>query len=161
LWVAIVVAVVLYLFVAQSETGRYLYAVGGNREAARLAGVRVRSLRTAGFVSAAVGAGLGGVLLAAQSASYYPNAGGGYLLPAYAAAFLGTAAGGGRFGILASAFGVFFLQTLQTGLTVINVQPWVVLVVQGVVLAVAVMASVAGNDRSLRIRLTRRRAVGV
>jgi ribose/xylose/arabinose/galactoside ABC-type transport system permease subunit len=145
LWVAIALGAALYLLVGHTESGRYLYAVGGNREAARLAGVRVRSLRTVGMVSAALGAALAGFLLAAQTASYYPNAGTGYLLPAYAAAFLGTALGGGRFGILATAFGVLFLQTLQTGLTVINVQPWIVLVVQGLVLATAVMVSTVGT----------------
>jgi ribose transport system permease protein len=145
LWAALLLGLVLYVAVSHTETGRYLFAVGGNREAARLSGVRVRWLRTIGMISAALGAAVAGVLLAAQTASYYPNAGGGYLLPAYAAAFLGTAAGRGRFGILATAFGVFFLQTLQTGLTVLNVQPWIVLVVQGSVLAIAVMVSTLGT----------------
>ncbi|WP_148573855.1 ABC transporter permease [Nocardioides caldifontis] len=140
-WLALVVGVLLYVLVSHTENGRYLFAVGGNREAARLAGVRVRWLRYVGMISAALGAAVVGALLAAQTASYYPNAGGGYLLPAYAAAFLGTALGGGRFGIVATGFGVVFLQTLQTGLTVINVQPWVVLVVQGAVLAIAVVLS--------------------
>ena len=150
MWVAIVLGVVLYLLVSHTESGRYLFAVGGNREAARLAGVRTRWLRTVGMITSAVGAAVVGVLLCSQTASYYPNAGAGYLLPAYAAAFLGTALGGGRFGIVATAFGVLFLQTLQTGLTVLNVQPWAVMVVQGAVLAVAVIISTSGG---LRFRL--------
>ena len=145
LWVAIALCLLLYVGLGHTQTGRYLFAIGGNREAARLAGVRVRWLRGIGMLAAASGAAIAGVLLAAQTASYYPNAGGGYLLPAYAAAFLGTAAGGGRFGVLATAFGVLFLQTLQTGLTVLNVASWIVLVVQGVVLAVAVMVSTFGE----------------
>ena len=152
LWLAILVGLVLYVAVSHSENGRYLFAVGGNREAARLAGVRTRWLRTIGMITVAVGAAVVGILLCAQTASYYPNAGSGYLLPAFAAAFLGTALGGGRFGIAATAFGVLFLQTLQTGLTVLNVQPWAVLVVQGAVLAIAVILSTPG-----RLRLPRRR----
>jgi ribose transport system permease protein len=155
LWIAIALGIVLYFVVAHTETGRYLFAVGGSPEASRLAGVRVRSLRTFGFVVAALGAGLGGIVLASQTASYYPNAGSGYLLPAYAAAFLGTAASAGRFGIIATAAGVLFLQTVQTGLTVLNVQPWLVMVVQGAVLAIAVMVSTVGNG--LRLPLRRRR----
>jgi ribose transport system permease protein len=155
LWIAIVLGIVLYFVVAHTETGRYLFAVGGSPEASRLAGVRVRSLRTLGFVVAALGAGLGGIVLASQTASYYPNAGGGYLLPAYAAAFLGTAAGAGRFGIIATAAGVLFLETVQTGLTVLNVQPWLVMVVQGAVLAIAVMVSTVGTG--LRLPMRRRR----
>lgn len=152
LWLAIVVGIVLYVMVSHTENGRYLFAVGGNREAARLAGVRTRWLRTVGMISSAAGAAIVGILLCAQTASYYPNAGAGYLLPAFAAAFLGTALGGGRFGIAATAFGVLFLQTLQTGLTVLNVQPWTVSVVQGAVLAIAVILSTPG-----RLRLPRRR----
>lgn len=142
-WVAVVLAVALYVLVVHTEVGRYFYVVGANPEGARLAGLRVRTLRTWGFVVAATTAGLAGILLATQSASYYPNAGPGYLLPAYAAAFLGTALAAGRFGIFATAFGVLFLQTLQTGLTVINVESWVVMVVQGLVLVMAVWVSSA------------------
>lgn len=152
LWIAVVLAVLLYVLVSHTEAGRYFYAVGGNPEAARLAGLTVRTLRTVGFVFAAVAAGIGGVLLAAQTASYYPNSGGGYLLPAYAAAFLGTALGGGRFGILATVFGVIFLQTLQTGLNVLNVQPWIVMLVQGLVLIFAVMVSSLGAGLRSKVR---------
>lgn len=158
LWLAVLLAVVLLLLVRQTELGRYLYAIGSNAEASRLAGVRVRTLRTWGFVCASLAAGAAGVLLASQTASYYPNAGGGYLLPAYAAAFLGTALGAGRFGIFATVFGVLFLQTLQTGLTVINIAPWVVMFTQGVVLVAAVMLSQASDLVGWSRRVTRRAA---
>lgn len=158
LWLAIVIAIVLLLLVRQTEAGRYLYAIGSNAEASRLAGIRVRTLRTWGFVFASLTAGLAGVLLAAQTASYYPNAGTGYLLPAYAAAFLGTALGAGRFGVFATVFGVLFLQTLQTGLTVINIAPWVVMFTQGVVLVVAVVLSQASDLVGWSRRVTRRPA---
>lgn len=157
-WIAIVVGILLYLLMGQTETGRYMYAIGGNSEAARLSGVKVRSLRVLGFVASGVCAALGGILLAASSASYYPNPGTGFLLPAYAAAFLGTAVTGGRFAIAATAFGVLFLQLLQTGLTVLNVETWIVNVIQGSVLAIAVILGSAGS--SLRI-IGRRREVAV
>ncbi|MCW2526726.1 MAG: transporter permease [Pseudonocardiales bacterium] len=138
-WIAVILAAVLFVVCHYAQLGRRLYAVGSAAEAARLAGLRVRWLRTIGFTSAAAAAGLAGVCLAAQSSSYYPNAGQGYLLPAYAAAFLGTAIAAGRFAIVATVFGVVFLQSLQTGLTVLNVSSWVVLVMQGLVLIGAVM----------------------
>jgi ribose transport system permease protein len=151
-WIAVVLGIVLWLVMSHTESGRYMYAVGGNSEAARLAGVRTRRLRVIGFVGTGVCAALAGVLLAASSAGYYPNAGTGYLLPAFAAAFLGTAVTGGRFAIPATAFAVFFLQMLQTGLTVLNVETWVVLVVQGLVLAIAVVIGSA----EARARVPRR-----
>lgn len=147
-WIVIGIVVVLFIVARQTETGRYLYAIGSNAEAARLAGVKVRSLRLFGFVCAAATAGVAGTLLGAQASGYYPNAGPGYLLPAFAAAFLGTAIGGGRFGVLATFFGVIFLQTLTTGLTVLNVAPWIVLVTQGAVLIAAVV--LAGSSSTLR-----------
>jgi ribose transport system permease protein len=153
-WIAVILGVTLWLVTAQTEWGRYMFAVGGNAEAARLAGVRNRRLRVIGFVIAGSSAALAGVLLAAQSAGYYPNAGTGFLLPAFAAAFLGTAAAGGKFAIGATAFAVFFLQMLQTGLTVLNVETWVVNVVQGLVLAIAVVIGSA----EAKARVARRRA---
>ena len=152
LWIAIGLGVILWIFTSQTESGRFMYAVGGNREAARLAGVRVRGLRMLGFVVTGICAALAGVLLGASSAGYYPNAGTGYLLPAFAAAFLGTSMTGGKFSILATAFSVFFLQTLETGLTVLNVETWIVLVVEGAVLAIAVILGQASSAPRVRRR---------
>ena len=158
LWIAIGIGVVLWAVMGHSESGRYMYAVGGNTEAARLAGVRVRSLRVIGFIGVGMCAALAGVLLAASSAGYYPSAGTGFLLPAFAAAFLGTAVTGGRFTIAATAFAVFFLQMLQTGLTVLNVETWVVNVVQGSVLAIAVV--IGSAEASARVPRRRARSSG-
>lgn len=152
-WIAVALGIVLWIVMGHTESGRYMHAVGGNPEAARLAGVRTRWLRIVGFVGTGLCAALAGVLLASSSAGYYPNAGTGYLLPAFAAAFLGTAITGGRFAIFATAFAVFFLQMLQTGLTVLNVETWVVDVVQGLVLAIAVVIGSA----EARARVPRRR----
>jgi ribose transport system permease protein len=154
LWIAVGIGIVLWAVMGHTEAGRYMYAVGGNSEAARLAGVRTRTLRILGFMAVGMCAALAGVLLASSSAGYYPNAGLGFLLPAFAAAFLGTAVTGGRFAIVATAFAVFFLQMLQTGLTVLNVETWVVNVVQGSVLAIAVVIGSA----EARARVPRRRA---
>ena len=89
IWMALVVAVLAYLFLEQTETGRRIYAVGGNPDAARFAGVDVKRLRTLGFIIVAVAAAVTGILITAQGATSSPNAGVSYLLPAYAAAFLG------------------------------------------------------------------------
>ncbi len=81
---------VLWWFLEQSEFGRYMYAIGGNPEAARLSGIRVSELRTLGFVLSGACAGVAGILVSSQSSAANPTPGWGFLLPAYAAAFLGS-----------------------------------------------------------------------
>ena len=86
-WIAAALAIVLWIVLAKTEVGRYMYAIGGNPEAARLSGIRVRRLRAAGFVITALCAGVGAVVTTARTASSIPNTGATLLLPAFAAAF--------------------------------------------------------------------------
>lgn len=145
-WIACGIVVVLYLLLDQTETGRYMYATGSNPEAARLSGVRTRAMRLTGFVIVGACAALAGVLIDATSASSTPNMGSGYLLPAFAAAFLGSAAFRvGQFNIAGTVVGVLFLGEIQTGLLMLQLDSWVVNVVQGGVLIGAVLLSRAGS----------------
>ena len=74
-WIAAGLALVLWLVLAKTELGRYMYAIGGNPEAARLSGIRVRRLRAAGFVITALCAAIGAVVTTARTASSIPNTG--------------------------------------------------------------------------------------
>ncbi len=76
---AIVVAAILWLVLERTEYGRQLRAVGGNRETARFSGIRVREVRLLAFVIASVCAGVTGIVLAAESAAYAPDAGASFL----------------------------------------------------------------------------------
>lgn len=141
-WIAAALAVVLWVMLEMTEAGRYMYAVGDNPEASRLAGVRVRALRLAGFVIVGLCAAGVGVLLTSQSASYTPNPGPGYLLPAYAGVFLGTTSfRPGQFTIIGTVVGVLFLGVIQTGLTMLNLETWTINILQGAILLVAVLVS--------------------
>lgn len=140
--VAVLIAAVVALVMKYTETGRYMYAVGFNPEASRLAGIKVKRLRFLGFLFLGAAAGLGGIMISAQAASNFPNSAQPYLLPTFAAAFLGSAAiGRGRFTIQGTVFGVFFFQVVQTGLTMMSLPTWVVNVFQGLVLAAAILIS--------------------
>ena len=68
----------------------HMYAIGGNPEAARLAGVRVQRLRATGFALVGAAAAIAGILINSSAGAANPNTGVGLLLPAYAAAFLGS-----------------------------------------------------------------------
>lgn len=145
-WIALVIAILFWVMLEKTEAGRFMYAIGGNSEAARLAGVRVRTLRILGFILIALCAVVAGVLLTSLGGSYTPDPGPPYLLPAYAGVFLGAAAfRPGQFNILGTVVGVLFLETIQTGLTMLSLSTWVINVVQGAILILAVLLSRLGE----------------
>jgi len=142
--------VAVWLITERTVLGRWMRAVGGNAEAARLCGVRVDLLRVLGFVASGVAAVLAALLITAQASSYYPNAATAMLLPAYAACFLGTTVFRSNvFDVAGTVIGVVFLAVVQNGLLVLGVPTWTAQVAQGGVLVVAVMASklAAGGQR--------------
>jgi ribose transport system permease protein len=145
-YIALGVGLILWGLLTQTEWGRYMTAVGGNPEAARLTGLRTRALRLAGFVIAGACATLAGVLLQAAAASSYPNSGTGYLLRVFAAVFLGAAMSpNNRFNIPGTLVGVVFLQVIDVGLIQLNLEDWVPDVVTGSVLIFAVLLSRLGR----------------
>jgi ribose transport system permease protein len=147
-WIALVVALVLWILLDATELGRFMYAIGGNQEAARLSGIRTRLLRTIGFMVVAATAAMVGILISAAGAGYTPNAGQYLLLPAYAGAFLGAACfRPGEFNIPGTVVGVLFLGTIGTGLTLLNLQTYLINLVQGAILIVAVLLSTIAARR--------------
>jgi ribose transport system permease protein len=145
-WISLIVAALIWILLDRTELGRYMYAIGGNPEAARLSGVRTRALRLTAFVLVAMAAAIVGILLTANSASYSPNFGSSYLLPAYAGAFLGSAVlRPGQFNLPGTVIGVLLLGVIQTGLTMLNLQTFVINLVQGAILIGAVLLSRLGQ----------------
>ena len=145
-FIALGVAIVAWVFLERTEAGRYMYAVGGNSNAARLSGLAVQRYRLAGFVLAAVAAVVAGILVTAQGGAAIPNAGAPYLLPAYAAAFLGTAGfSDGAFNVAGTVVGVIFLSVIAAGLTMFGISTGWIDIVQGAILVAAIMVSDIGR----------------
>lgn len=141
-FIGIGVVVLAHLFMRHTEHGRYMYAIGGNPEAARLAGVRVRRLRAGGFVLVGVAAAMAGILINSGAGAANPNTGIGLLLPAYAAAFLGSSMFRvGVFTPVGTALGALYLQIIGTGLTIMNLAGPIVQMIQGSILIAAVLVS--------------------
>ncbi len=146
IWIAVVVIVLAWLLMDRTELGRYMYAIGGNEEAARLSGIRVRPYRIIGFIAVGLAAAIVGVLMISLSGTYSPNGGATYLLPAFAAAFLGAAVfKPGEFNIPGTVVGVLFLGVIQTGLTMLNTESFVFNLVPGGILIAAVLVSRLGQ----------------
>lgn len=136
---ALVIAVVLWFVLEHTAVGRYLFATGGAREAARLAGVQTDRYVWGAMVTSAVVASIGGVLLAAQFGSTQAHSGAPYLLPAFAAAFLGGTQFKGRFNVWGTVLAVFVLQSGVKGLQLAGVgTTWIESLFFGVALVVAV-----------------------
>jgi ribose transport system permease protein len=145
-WIAVAVVVGAAALLHATRFGRQARAVGGNAAAAYLAGVRVRRIKLVTFVMVAVLAGLAALILTSRASSYYPGASAGLLLNVYAAAFLGAAMGSqSNFTVAGSAFGVLWLLVLQTGMTLNDQPAWTSNLIQGVVLAVAVLIAARGR----------------
>lgn len=111
-----------YLLLHRTVYGIRTFAVGGNREAARLAGIRVDSVRVANFAVSGLTGGIGGVLLAARVQAAQPTGGEIFTLYATAAVILGgTSLYGGRGSILRTLLGVALIALLQNGLELLGV----------------------------------------
>lgn len=137
--VMVVVYAVVWFVLERTRYGRHVYAVGGNAEAAKLAGVRVKRTVTSVYVLAGACAGLAGVIFAARVISAQPTAGTGYELDAIAAVVLGgTSLAGGRGRIVGTLIGSVILGVLSTGLILLNVQFFTQLLIKGAVIILAV-----------------------
>jgi ribose transport system permease protein len=146
IWIGLAVTLVIGGLLRQLEVGRYLYAIGGNREASRLSGVRVQALTAAAFALAGACVAVAGIVVSAQAVSASPNAGLGFLLPAYAAVFLGSAMWRpGTFTVFGTVLGALFLQIIGTGLTLFSLSGAIVSIIQGAILVVSVMISRVGR----------------
>ena len=146
------VALVLAMHYALSRTkwGKSVYAVGGNAEAARRAGINVRMIYTSVFMLCSSLAAIGGVLAASRLAAANQSSGGGDVnLNAIAAAVIGgTSLFGGRGSAFAALLGILVIQAISSGLTLLNLDSSYRFMVTGAVLLLAVtLDSVARRSR--------------
>lgn len=134
-------ALLVWTFVAKRTTfGRHVYAVGGNAEAARRAGINVPRIRILVFAIAGGMSALGGIVLAARLNSVDLNAGGGTLLiDAIAAAVIGgTSLFGGRGEIRDALIGAALISTVSNGMFILGYSTGTIFIVTGLILLIAV-----------------------
>lgn len=144
------IAVAMDYALKRTRWGRSMHAVGGNHEAARRAGIKVDAIYTSAFVLCASLAALGGVLTAARLASASQQAGTGDVnLNAIAAAVIGgTSLFGGRGSAYSAVLGIIVIQSIASGLTLLNLSSSLRFMITGAVLAIAVIVdSLARQSR--------------
>lgn len=135
-----------HLILTRTVLGRYVYAIGGNEEAARLSGVNVIFYKTLVYAISGLLSAVSAVILTARLNSAQPTAGSGYELDAIAAVVLGgTTLAGGEGSIGGTLLGAFIIGVINNGLNLLNVNPFYQQVVKGAVILLAVLL-----DRRLR-----------
>ena len=129
-----------YIFLEWTRFGRYVYAVGGNKEAARLAGINTNRILIGVYVICGVLTSLSGILLASRVNSGQPNAGLMYELDVIAAVVVGgTSLSGGRGTIVGTLLGAVLIGVLRNGLNLLDVNSYMQQVVVGFVILITVM----------------------
>ena len=135
----VLIYVLGYIFLTRTRGGRYIYAIGGNRDSARLSGVKVKVYETLAYVICGLLAGVGGILLTARLDYATPIAGMGYELDVIAATVIGgTSLAGGEGFVFGTLLGAVMIGTLRNGLTLLNVSSYYQQIIIGVVIVGAV-----------------------
>jgi len=132
--------ILLYMFVTQRMTiGRRIYALGGNRMAAQLSGIRTERLIFLTFVNMGALAGLAGLIVAARLNSATPSAGNSFELDVIAACFIGGASASGGVGkVMGVVIGAFVMGVMNNGMSILGIGIYWQYVVKGLVLLAAV-----------------------
>ena len=166
--VLFMVALVVIFVVVLNRTkfGTYIYAIGGNRESARLSGVPIKKVEIVTFTISGMLAAFAGIVLSARMFSGQPSVGIGYELDAIAACVLGGVSMAGGVGrISGTIFGAIVIGIVSNGLNLVNVSSFWQLIVKGIIILIAVIIdSQKGNQNFLRGifggRDDRRRQIG-
>ena len=148
--VFVLLVVVMHYALSRTKWGRSMRAVGGNREAARRSGIKVRAIYTSAFVLCGTFAAIGGVMAACRLASASQQAGTGDVnLNAIAAAVIGgTSLFGGRGSAYSALLGIIVIQSISSGLTLLDLSSSLRYMITGAVLAIAVVVdSLARRSR--------------
>jgi inositol transport system permease protein len=120
--------------------GRYIYAVGGNEQAARASGINIERVKLSVYSISGLLAGLAGILLASRINTGQPNAGAGFELDAIAAVVIGgTSTTGGRGSMTGTLIGVLLIGVINNGLDLLNVTSYYQQVVMGIIIIGAVV----------------------
>ncbi|KIL46691.1 sugar ABC transporter permease [Jeotgalibacillus alimentarius] len=140
-WIIIIMfvaVIVVHIFLTYTKHGRYMYVIGGNKEAARLSGIPVNKYKVLAYLLSAIFAAIGGMVLASRVMTAEINAGGPYLMDAVAAAFIGFAVlGAGKPNAIGTFVGAVLIGILANGLVMMSVPYYAMDIVKGTVLALA------------------------
>ena len=138
-----------HVFLTYTKHGRFLYAMGGNKEAAKLSGINVKKYRYLAGMITAVFIAIAGILVSSRGSSAQVMCCDNYLMPSLAAVFVGRTVGGAeKPNALGTLIGAALVSTLENGLTILAVPYYVLPAVKGAVLALALIAAYASKKEN-------------
>ena len=140
--IMIVSVIVVHIFLTYTKYGRYIYATGGNKAAAKLSGINVRKYRVVAGLLSALFLSIGGILVCSRAQSAQINGAVAFQMPALAAVFIGrSVAGQGKPNALGTLVGSVLVGVLENGLVMMSVPFYSVNGVKGLVLAIALISA--------------------
>ncbi|MCR1952499.1 MULTISPECIES: ribose ABC transporter permease [unclassified Clostridium] len=138
--ITVIVSIIAIYVLSQTRFGRYLYALGGNEDSARLSGINTDKIKTLVYVVSGFASAIAGVIITSRIASASPNAGTSFELDAIAAVVIGgTSLAGGEGKITGTLIGALIIGVLNNGLNLMNVSPFYQSIVKGLVILIAVL----------------------
>lgn len=145
-WISGLIVVVAVIITQKTPLGRYIYAIGGNVNAARLSGINIKKITITVYSIAGALAAVGGLIVTSRLDSAQPNAGISYELDSIAAVVIGgTSLSGGKGTIMGTVLGAIIIGVLNNGLVLLNVSPFWQQVVKGAVILLAVIVDRANS----------------
>ncbi len=148
------IAIIAYIVLTKTKLGRYIFAIGSNKEAARLSGVNVKKWELMAYVISGFCAGLGGIAFAAVYTTVMPAQGAGFELYAIAGAVIGgTSLAGGSGTIFGTMIGVYIMSVLRSGLPSMDLQSHYQTFFTGVVVVGAVLLDVYRNKKASKVKV--------
>jgi len=139
---------ICHLILSKTTWGRYMYAVGGNEQAARASGIRVDKIKMMVYTLCGALAGIAGILMTSRITTGQPNAGMGFELDAIAAVIIGgTSTSGGSGTMTGTLLGALMIAVISNGLDLMNVSSYYQLVVKGAIIIAAVILDSTTRNR--------------
>lgn len=149
----LILIIVFIILLGKTKFGTYVYAVGGNRESARLSGVPIKKIEVLVFTISGLLSAFAGIVLAARMYSGQPNAGDGYEMDAIAACVLGGVSMSGGVGhISGTIFGAIVIGIISNGLNLMGVSSFWQLVVKGIIILAAIILDSRKDMISAKLR---------
>lgn len=138
--ITIVILIISIYLLTQTRFGRYLYALGGNEDSAKLSGINTNKIKTLVYVISGFASSIAGIIITSRIGSASPNAGTSFELDAIAAVVIGgTSLSGGEGKITGTIIGALIIGVLNNGLNLMNVSPFYQSIVKGLVILIAVL----------------------
>jgi D-xylose transport system permease protein len=149
--IVVILLVVLFTFIAQNTTfGRYVYAIGGNKEAAALSGINIKRTNMTIYLIMGLLSALAGIVLTSRLDAATTSAGNLFELDAIASAIIGgTSTLGGEGTIPGAIIGALVMASIDNGMSLLNIDYSILTIVKGLVLVLAVWVDIATKKRAL------------